>query len=252
MRCKSKTGRKQRRVSPWFLRGVFLLLLVPVIILAGRTVRLFRVQVDLSYACTALRSDDNLLQRMAARKLGKAGPPPAAIPDLLDNLRDDSWAVAAESAWCLGRMKTAPQSIVTQELREALHHPHREVRRYAAYSLAEHGPRSRAALPQLRELISDSHMGYMACRAIRCIGVNNEIAGEELVRELVELTESSHMGERYESVLTLGTLMPLPPEASEAIIRCSLDEEEIVRCAANDVQRQMEVVGTAVERARPN
>jgi HEAT repeat protein len=188
------------------------------------------------FARECLESDDHLIRRTAVRKVGEAGTPADAVPILLRILHNDTWQVASEAAWSLGRLQS-PTPEVIDGLRAALDQEHQEVRRYAAFGLAQYGARSRPALPRLIELLSDERMGYMACRAVGQIGGDARTA----IADLVDLTGSSHLGTRCEAVRALGKLGPLPPEAIVAIERCCNDDEEVVRYAAREALQRVNV-----------
>jgi HEAT repeat protein len=116
-----------------------------------------------------------------------------------------------------------------------MEHKHGEVRRYAAYSLAEYGSQSRSAVPKLTERLSDEHMGYMAAYALGAIGTDSRSA----IPRLTQLLGSSHAGARAEAALALSRFSPIPRDTVAAIQGLSTDREIFVRDAA---QKSLQII----------
>ena len=227
----------------WVLIGLCVLVCVPLVFLAGKVVTYVSLRSlqhgdsrNVSYAIAHLRSSNSFYRDAAARGLGSIGPEAGtAVPDLLIALDDESPQVASSAAWALGHIHyvgrgrvVAIDKDVVDGLVQALDHPHREVRRYAAYAISMVGPASSSAVPKLIKLLNDTHMAYMAARALGKMGP----AAREAIPNLTALLVNPHDGVRAEAALALSRLQPLPDESVAAIKRLRNDDVDFVRKAA--------------------
>ena len=113
----------------------------------------------------ALKDEDSNVRGSAADALGKIGP--AAVPALIEALRDDDSDVRYTAA-ALARIGPAAEAAVPA-LIEALKHDDSIVRFNAAYALGKIGPAAEAAVPTLLEALKD-YDSYVRSRAASAPG----------------------------------------------------------------------------------
>jgi len=135
-------------------------------------------------------------------------------PALRRALRDDDSMVARDAARALGALgKKASPSV--SALVKALSHEEPHVRLYAAEALASIGPKAAAATKDLARAVSDPVPGvrWAACEALASIGP----AAQPAVPQLIEALKDEFLYVRICATCALGSIGPAAKTAQDAL-----------------------------------
>jgi HEAT repeat protein len=144
----------------------------------------------------------------ASRALEELGP--AAIPALIDGLRNEDAAVREGATDAL--RKNGKEAVPA--LNDALQHPHALVRRQAAYLLSELGPDAGSALVAILEGLKDPNLQVRVCcaRAVWKVDKQEDTAVTTLT-EILKDSEATPEVRRF----ALDTLAEIGPNAKPAL-----------------------------------
>jgi HEAT repeat protein len=238
---KDQKSKPQFHFLPWLLASVAIL----VCVLIAPQARVMFLEFDLAnlgpgdakripFALKHLESSKSSIRQAAVRGLGGIGPEArTAESAIVAALLDESWGVASDAAWALGQIN-APTKPVIDSLIKALDHDHGEVRRYAAYSLSRYPGQAQSAIPKLKKLLHDEHMGFTAAKALGAMGPGaRDAIGADGIESLTNQLRSESLGDRAEAALALSNLAPLPKTSIAELEKLVNDKEEVVRRSAS-------------------
>jgi len=182
----------------------------------------------------AMAKDKDLSRRIrAAKELAGAGA--AAVPALIELLKDKNSEVREVAAGCLRQMSQArPEAkAAVPVLTESLKDPHGRVRCAAALALGEIGCNLAAVVPAITELLKDEDI-YVRNTAAAVLGA----IGPE-ARTAIPTLKHLHMA---------GALKEIGPAAAPALVELFKDKNAKVRRAA---ERGLLEIGPEAETAIP-
>jgi HEAT repeat protein len=212
----------------------------------------------------ALQDDITAVREAAAVTLGHFGP--AAVPQLIEALKDKEEPVWNKAAKSLKNLK-GPPAVIVRALKDAMQHDMVAVRRGAAYALSSFG--SDAVDPLIAGLTDkDWGVRWEAADSLRVVGTTGEkalplLAGlavsdpeakvrkiaveamltmqgldrfrdlpHQAVPELIKGLETRDADGRYQAALVLEAIGPRARDAVPALTKAAQDKDPRVRKAA--------------------
>ncbi len=152
----------------------------------------------------------------AIETLAEMGPEAkAAVPAILNALKDENERVRAAAAAALGRIAWADQTVVLA-LAEALQDKDEDVRRSAAESLHDCWPKPRGVVPALIDALDDSVSGVI----FHVVRTLVDMAGDapDILPEFLEVVQDSTIEGRAGWVYVLAGLGPQGAEAVPVLL----------------------------------
>ena len=187
---------------------------------------------------TLTGSDEWRERQQAAMAIGQMGiKAKAAIPSLIEGLKDEQWHVRKAAAIALTSMGIEAKPAV-HILIAALDDEEWHVRKPAAQALAAIGPASWPAVPSLIEALSDEewHVRKPAAEALAAIGP----ASKPAVSDLMYTLNDEEWQVRKPAALALGAIGPDAAKAIPVLKEMLNDPEWHVQEAAKDALEKIE------------
>ena len=195
---------------------------------------------DVRRLVQALSSSDEWRQRQqAAEASSRMGiEAKAAIPSLIDRLKDEQWHVRKAATIALTSMGTEAKPAV-HPLIAALDDEEWHVRKPAAQALAVIGPASWPAVPSLIKALSDEewHVRKPAAEALAAIGP----ASKPAISHLIYTLNDEEWQVRKPAALALGAIGPDAKKATPALKELLNDPEWHVQKAATEALEKIAI-----------
>lgn len=178
-----------------------------------------------------LRNDDHLVRIEATHILRKIGP--AAVPALTDSIRDRDSRVRFHALVTLARMGPEAKAAIPT-IAEALRDPSWGVQAAAVLALQEMGSEAKCVIPQLVDVLGDPdpNLPVVVRRILRDMG-------PDVVPALTEMARNATGKARYHAIVTLGRIGAAASSAVPAIQTALNDERSDVRTAAAEALQQI-------------
>ena len=178
-----------------------------------------------------LDDKDKRVRIQAAEALVKIGPigGEVALPALTDLLKDENKNIRIDAAGVLRQFGPEEKAAAVSTLIELSKDDNKDVRLHAVEALEKAGTEARAAIPLLRQLLGDPHVGQAAFRTLLRMGP----ADENDLPAIMELLKTSAGYARPYATVVLGRMEPDGKAAAIPLLADLLhDNDAMLRGAA--------------------
>ena len=202
----------------------------------------------------ALQDESEAIRREAAiavRQIGR--PAAAAIPALIQGLKDPNPTICIDFMWALTAIataETAPTLVDEYIALLAVSEPH--VKYTACYAAGSLGSAATQAIPILEANLqgSDKFLQVASAWALVRISPDDQQIAEECIDPLVRGLSLSDALLRAEAATSLGRLGLSAKRAAPALEGIRNDTDESVRTAANEALKSIQRATSSVQKGR--